>query len=282
MIIDSNTNLFCVIGNPIKHSKSPLMHNAALQKAGENGVYVAFDIANDKLKEFIDGFKTMGIKGANVTIPHKENIMKYLDGLTKEAEIIGAVNTIYRDGDKLIGDNSDGKGFILSLMKEGEFDPKDKKVVILGAGGASKAVTIKLADEGVKEIALYDLDEKKAEELVKYIQKMYGEKIKIERINKNDIEEKVKESNLLVNCTPIGMKESDPELVSEEVFSRNHVVYDLIYNPERTKLLQGAERKGAKVVNGLGMLVYQGAISFERWTGKKPDTEVMFKMIKGE
>lgn len=282
MIIDSNTNLFCVIGNPIKHSKSPLMHNAALQKAGENGVYVAFDIANDKLKEFIDGFKTMGIKGANVTIPHKENIMKYLDGLTKEAEIIGAVNTIYRDGDKLIGDNSDGKGFILSLMKEGEFDPKDKKVVILGAGGASKAVTIKLADEGVKEIALYDLDEKKAEELVKHIQKMYGEKIKIERINKNDIEEKVKESNLLVNCTPIGMKESDPELVSEEVFSRNHVVYDLIYNPERTKLLQGAERKGAKVVNGLGMLVYQGAISFERWTGKKPDTEVMFKMIKGE
>ncbi len=281
-MITSNTKLICVIGHPIKHSKSPLMHNAALKKIEEDAVYLAFDIENEKLEEFVKGFRAMGIIGANVTIPHKENIMKYLDGVTKEAEIIGAVNTIYRDGDKLIGDNSDGKGFILSLMKESEFDPKGKKVLILGAGGASKAVTVKLADEGAEEIYLYDIDEEKAKELVAQAVKSAEKKVKISVINKNDIEKIAKESNLLVNCTPVGMKESDPELLSENVFNSEQVVYDLIYNPPKTKLLQSAEKKGAQIVNGLGMLVYQGAISFEKWTGKKPDTDIMFRTIKGE
>ncbi len=281
-MITSNTKLICVIGHPIKHSKSPLMHNAALKKIEEDAVYLAFDIENEKLEEFVKGFRAMGILGANVTIPHKENIMKYLDGVTKEAEIIGAVNTIYRDGDKLIGDNSDGKGFILSLMKESEFDPKGKKVLILGAGGASKAVTVKLADEGAEEIYLYDIDEEKAKELVSQAVKSAEKKVKISVINKNDIEKIAKESNLLVNCTPVGMKESDPELLSENVFNSEQVVYDLIYNPPKTKLLQSAEKKGAQIVNGLGMLVYQGAISFEKWTGKKPDTDIMFRTIKGE
>ncbi len=281
-MITSNTKLICVIGHPIKHSKSPLMHNAALKKIEEDAVYLAFDIENEKLEEFVKGFRAMGIIGANVTIPHKENIMKYLDGVTKEAEIIGAVNTIYRDGDKLIGDNSDGKGFILSLMKESDFDPKDKKILILGAGGASKAVTAKLADEGASEIYIYDIDRKRAEELVEQIMKSAEKNVKISIADKNSIENIAKESNLLVNCTPIGMKESDPELLSDEVFNSEQVVYDLIYNPPKTKLLKSAEKKGAKIVNGLGMLVYQGAISFERWTGKKPDTEIMFKTIKGE
>ena len=281
-MITSNTKLICVIGHPIKHSKSPLMHNAALKNIEEDAVYLAFDIENEKLEEFVKGFRAMGILGANVTIPHKENIMKYLDGVTKEAEIIGAVNTIYRDGDKLIGDNSDGKGFILSLMKESEFDPKGKKVLILGAGGASKAVTVKLADEGAEEIYLYDIDEEKAKELVSQAVKSAEKKVKISVINKNDIEKIAKESNLLVNCTPVGMKESDPELLSENVFNSEQVVYDLIYNPPKTKLLQSAEKKGAQIVNGLGMLVYQGAISFEKWTGKKPDTDIMFRTIKGE
>lgn len=281
-MITANTKLICVIGHPIKHSKSPLMHNAALKKAEEDAVYMAFDIETDELEGFVAGVRAMGITGANVTIPHKENIIKYLDGVTKEAEIIGAVNTIYRDGDKLIGDNSDGKGFILSLMKESEFDPKDKKILILGAGGASKAVTAKLADEGASEIYIYDIDRKRAEELVEQIMKSAEKNVKISIADKNSIENIAKESNLLVNCTPIGMKESDPELLSDEVFNSEQVVYDLIYNPPKTKLLKSAEKKGAKIVNGLGMLVYQGAISFERWTGKKPDTEIMFKTIKGE
>jgi shikimate dehydrogenase len=281
-MITSDTKLICVIGHPIKHSKSPLMHNAALQKIGEDAVYLAFDVETEKLEGFIAGVRAMGIIGANVTIPHKENIIKYLDGVTKEAEIIGAVNTIYRDGDKLIGDNSDGKGFIISLMKETEFDPKGKKVLILGAGGASKAVTVKLADEGAAEIYLYDIDEKKAKELVEQVMKSAPKNVKLHVVDKKNIEKIAKESNLLVNCTPIGMKESDIELLPEEVFNSNHVVYDLIYNPTRTKLLKSAEKKGAKVVNGLGMLIYQGAISFEKWTGKKPDTDIMFKTIKGE
>lgn len=124
---------------------------------------MAFDIAPEKLCDFVAGMRAMGIAGANVTIPHKESIVKYLDGVTKEAEIIGAVNTIFVENEKLIGDNTDGRGFIISLMKDSGFDPKDKKVVVLGAGGASRAVVSKLADEGCSEVAVYDIDSEKSE-----------------------------------------------------------------------------------------------------------------------
>lgn len=223
----------------------------------------------------------MGISGANVTIPHKENIVKYLDSITKEAKIIGAVNTIFVENGKLIGDNTDGRGFIISLMKDSGFDPKDKKVVVLGAGGASRAVVSKLADEGCSDVAVYDIDGAKAEALAEKVREL-TEKKNIFSIEKDKLTAKAKEADLIVNCTPVGMKESDPILLSEECFNSSQVVYDLIYNPEKTLLLKSAESKGAKILNGMGMLVYQGALAFEKWTGEKPDTEVMFKMIKGE
>ncbi len=279
-MIDASTKLFGVIGHPIKHSKSPLMHNAALKKAEINGCYFAFDIENEKLNEFVQGAKAMNMGGFNVTIPHKENIIKYLDGVTDEAEIIGAVNTVFFENGKLIGDNSDGRGFILSLMKEGSFDPKGKKVLVLGAGGASRAVTAKLASEGCKEIALFDIDSNKSKSVADAVNGFFKGIVYV--INKEEIKEKALIADLIVNCTPVGMKDSDPELLEESIFNKNQTVYDLIYNPAKTKLLKSAEKKGAKIVNGLGMLVYQGAIAFEIWTGKKPDTEVMLNTIKGE
>lgn len=280
-MINAQTKLFCVIGHPIKHSKSPDMHNAALEKSGINGCYVAFDIAPEKLCDFVAGMRAMGITGANVTIPHKESIVKYLDGVTKEAEIIGAVNTIFMENGKLIGDNTDGRGFIISLMKDSGFDPKDKKVVVLGAGGASRAVVSKLADEGCSEVAVYDIDGVKSEALAEKVREVTRKKSAVS-IKAEELIERAKEADLIVNCTPVGMKETDPVLLPEECFNASQVVYDLIYNPEKTVLLKIAEKRGARVLNGMGMLVYQGALAFEKWTGEKPDTEVMFKMIKGE
>ena len=280
-MINAQTKLFCVIGHPIKHSKSPDMHNAALEKSGINGCYVAFDIAPEKLCDFVAGMRAMGITGANVTIPHKESIVKYLDGVTKEAEIIGAVNTIFMENGKLIGDNTDGRGFIISLMKDSGFDPKDKKVVVLGAGGAPRAVVSKLADEGCREVAVYDIDGVKSEALAEKVREVTRKKSAVS-IKAVELIERAKEADLIVNCTPVGMKETDPVLLPEECFNASQVVYDLIYNPEKTVLLKIAEKRGARVLNGMGMLVYQGALAFEKWTGEKPDTEVMFKMIKGE
>ncbi len=217
-MINAQTKLFCVIGHPIKHSKSPNMHNAALEKAGINGCYAAFDIEPEKLGDFVLGMRAMGISGANVTIPHKENIVKYLDSVTKEAKIIGAVNTIFVENGKLIGDNTDGRGFIISLMKDSGFDPKNKKVVVLGAGGASRAVVSKLADEGCIEVAVYDIDGAKAEVLAEKVREV-TEKKNIFSIEKDKLTEKAKDADLIVNCTPVGMKESDPLLLSEECFN---------------------------------------------------------------
>ncbi len=281
MVIKSDTKLICLLGHPVKHSKSPLMQNKALEIAGEDAVYLVFDVLPEKLKESIEGIKAMGFKGANVTIPHKEEVMKYLDELTKEAENIGAVNTIVAKDGKLIGDNTDGQGFVLSLMNEGGFDPRDKKVLMLGAGGAAKAVAVKLSFEGIKSMAIYEIDKEKADKLREHI-KAINKESEIEVISKNELENRASVADLIVNCTPVGMKDSDPELLSESVFFEGQFVFDLIYNPEKTKLLQNAEKKGAKILNGLGMLVFQGALAFEKWTGKKPDTKAMFKAIKGE
>jgi len=233
------------------------------------------------LKEAVEGLKAINFMGANVTIPHKENVMRYVDELTEEAKNIGAVNTLYMRNNKLIGDNTDGKGFILSLMEDGGVSPKEKKVLILGAGGAAKAISVKLMMEEAIEINIFDLDEEKSKMVVNNIEKI-NIKTKIKIIKKGEMEEIAKKMDLIINCTPVGMKENDPLLLSADVFSAKQLVFDLIYNPKKTKLLQEAEKKGAKILNGLGMLVYQGALSFEEWTGKKPNIEKMKIKIEGE
>lgn len=282
-MITAETKLLCIFGNPVKHSKSPLMHNAVIEKLGLNYTYMAFDVKPEELGNAVKSIKTLGISGVNITIPHKENVIKYLDYITDEAKNIGSVNTVFFDENgKIVGDNTDGRGFVISLMKDGEFDPKNKKCVVMGAGGASRAVCAKLVSENIKSLALYDIDQKKSADLITNL-KSINENVEIKQIiTKENLEEEAKLSELVVNCTPIGMKESDPELLSDGVFNGKQFVFDLIYNPAETKLLKTAREKGCRTINGLGMLVYQGALSFERWTGVKPDTEIMFRKIKGE
>lgn len=280
MKITAKTKLICILGNPVKHSKSPLMHNEQLEKIGFDAKYLAFDVEPKNLETAVKGLKVLGFAGANITIPHKEEVMKYVDELTEEAKNIGAVNTLYVKNDKIYGDNTDGRGFIISLMKDGEFDPKGKIVFILGAGGASKAVSTKLLLEGIKKMYIYDINDEKLNELKKHLDRLET-KIEVEMVKKEEMNQTASISQLIVNCTPVGMKDEDPLLLSEECFNEGQMVFDLIYNPEKTKLLKAAENKGAKTLNGLGMLVYQGALSFEKWTNEKPDTERMFEIIKG-
>lgn len=279
-MINSKTKLICLLGHPVEHSKSPEMQNKALELDEINAKYMAFDVEPKKLKEAVEGLKAINFMGANVTIPHKENVMKYVDGLTDEAKNIGAVNTLYIEEGKLIGDNTDGRGFVLSLMEDGGVDPKDKKALILGAGGAAKAISTKLVMEEAEEINIFDLDEDKSKMIVNNIEKI-NVKTRIKIIKKDEMEEIAKKMDLIINCTPVGMKENDPLLLSPSVFSEKQLVFDLIYNPKKTKLLLEAEKKGAKILNGLGMLVYQGALSFEKWTGEKPNSNKMKNEIEG-
>lgn len=277
-MIKATTKLLCILGHPIKHSKSPLMHNKMLEILGIDSVYTAFDVEPSKVEDAVKGMKALGITGGNVTIPHKETVMPFLDEITEEAKNIGAVNTIFVKEGKYIGDNTDGRGFIISLMQDGGFDPKGKKALILGAGGAAKAIVTKLAMENICCIGIFDIDQSKSQELVNHAKKL-NSTVNATNLKKEEIEQTATQADLIINCTPIGMKETDPELLNKKVFNQTQVVFDLIYNPSETKLLQDAKNAGAKIINGLGMLVYQGALSFERWTGEKPDTNIMMKAI---
>jgi shikimate dehydrogenase len=280
-MVDAKTKLICILGHPVGHSKSPIMHNAILQEQNINANYMAFDVEPKDLGEAVTGLRKLNFLGANITIPHKEAVIEYVDELTEEAKNIGAVNTLFTKDGKLYGDNTDGRGFIISLMKDGGFDPKGKTVLILGAGGASKAVSSKLVLEGIAKMYLSDLDKKKANDLKEHLNKL-DSNIEVELVESAQLDIVAGKSNLIVNCTPVGMKESDPLLVSESSLNESQFVFDLIYNPAKTKLIKKAEEKGAKTLNGLGMLIYQGALSFEKWTLQKPDTKKMFEIVKGE
>lgn len=278
-MIKGNTKVYTVIGNPVKHSKSPDMHNAALTELQINACYVALEVKVDEIESICHLIKSGTISGSNVTIPYKEEVMKYVDVLTEEANMIGSVNTLYPKDGKLIGDNTDGLGFEKSLFADNGFVPKNKNCLVLGAGGASKAVTTKLCQNGIKSLLIYDIDQKKAEELLSHLEK-FNYETSISLASSEDIDQYSSDSNLIINCTPIGMKEDDPVLISSESISSNHFVYDIIYTPPETKLLKSARENGAKVINGMDMLAYQGAESLSIWEDVPPPYEIMKKELQ--
>tara|TARA_Y100000994_G_scaffold66231_1_gene54061 strand:- start:2163 stop:3005 length:843 start_codon:yes stop_codon:yes gene_type:complete len=277
-MISGNTKVYSVIGNPVKHSKSPNMHNAAFQALNINACYVPLEPRNEDLKNICNLIKFGIISGSNVTIPFKEAVMEYVDVLTDEASMIGSVNTLYSRDGKLVGNNTDGLGFKKSLFSDLGFAPLEKSAIILGAGGAAKAVTAKLCQAELKTLAIFDIDLKRAEELVKHISN-FNYKTKVILIDSSQVDSYSNQSDLIVNCTPIGMKDDDPVLVSKEAITNNHWVYDLVYTPPMTKLLTNAQEVGAKVLNGMDMLAYQGAESFSIWENVDPPYEIMKKEL---
>lgn len=276
--MDNDKKIYGIIGYPVAHSLSPKMQNAALRRLGINAQYFAFEVKPKDLKNAIQGVKGRGMTGVNITIPHKEAVIKYLDEVSREAELIGAVNTIVNKNGKLFGYNTDAHGFIKSLKEDLKFSPKAKAIFVIGAGGAAKAVVFGLAIEGAKRIVLTDMIDEKALDLACEVELRTGcECIAIE-IHSTGAAEMILNSQLLVNATPIGMKAGDPAVINPEVLHKGLCVFDLVYNRE-TKLLKAAARKGIRAVGGLNMLLYQGAKAFELWTGKKAPVEVMRKAL---
>lgn len=248
-----NASLYCVIGDPISHSLSPAIHNAAFAKLGINAIYLAVRVRKEELGQAIAHLKILNVKGINVTIPHKVEIIKYLDKLDETAKAIGAVNTIVNKNGKLIGYNTDAAGALIAIKKKVK-NLKGKTAVILGAGGAARAVSFALNKEGaiVRMLSRQEI----AEELPSLIH----------------------EANILCNCTPAGMHEGD-SLIPKHLLRKGLVVFDAVYKKGSTKLIRDAEAAGCVTISGEEMLVNQGAIAFELWVGKKPNVGIMLEAV---
>jgi len=283
--INHNTKIVGVIGHPIKHSLSPMMHNYAFNKLDLDFVYLPFDIASINLKDALKGMLALGIKGFNVTIPHKERIVDYLDELSDSANIVNAVNTVVNENGKLHGYNTDVEG-IIKTLEEYKDEINEKMVSVIGAGGAARAVIYTLINRfNIEKINIINRTMGKAEALKDYFtSKMLFEKIKTYELSPPDIIKILNKSKLIVNASSIGMMpdEDDSPTTIAESFNDNQIVFDLVYNPRRTKFLSIAESQGATVLNGLKMFVEQGAKAFEFWTNEIMPTEKILEILNKE
>ncbi|OGB89289.1 shikimate dehydrogenase [candidate division WOR-1 bacterium RIFCSPHIGHO2_01_FULL_53_15] len=271
-----------LIGYPLGHSVSPAMHNAAFKELGLDYEYIPFEVEPADLKEALPGLRALHIAGFNVTIPHKEAIVPLLDDVTKLAATIGAVNTVVNQDSKLIGYNTDGPGFIESLKEDANFEPAGKRVVVLGAGGVSRAVSVMLAEVEAASIVIADIVEEKAKGLAEYVNDLSKTKCLGANISGQTLKNEIERADLLVNATPIGMspKINDSPLPSGVKLNKKTLVYDLVYNPAETKLLKTAKKAGCRVVSGLGLLVRQGAIAFTVFTGEEAPIETMWSAAR--
>lgn len=275
--IDSHTILYGVFGDPIRHSRSPIMLNRAFQEAGINAVYAAFHVRPDELGDAIRGIRALGYRGINVTIPHKVEVMQYLDEIDEGARIVGAVNTIVNESGKLIGYNTDGIGYVRSLKEETGIELKGKSVLLLGAGGAARGVAYALAKEGAGRIYIANRTKERALELADTISS-YTEAI---GLGMDELGHVVDEVEFVLNTTSAGMHPHVDELpLPLELLRSHHLVSDLIYNPRITRFLREAEARGARIHGGLGMFIYQGAFAFEYWTGTPAPVAAMRQVVE--
>ena len=274
--LTGHTRIVGVIGDPVEHSRSPQMHNAAFAKAGLDYVYVPFHVRPDGLADAIAGFKAINVVGINVTLPHKQTVIRFLTSISREAELIGAVNTLSFNDGEIYGDNTDAPGVLRALEENENMSvPVGEDVVVLGAGGAARAVVVALALAGVASITIANRTTEKAITLAAEI----GEKtdVTMHGIGLTDtrLPEAVHQSALLVNTATTSMDANYPLLISADWLQPNTIVYDIVYTPPVTPLMQAAAERGCHILGGIGMLVHQGAIAFEKWTGVTPCTETM-------
>jgi shikimate dehydrogenase len=272
-MISGKTSVFGIFGHPVEHTFSPGMHNAAFAKIKRDACYVPFTVAPSDLERAVRAILPLGICGLNITIPHKETIIPFLDDLTDDARMIGAVNTIEVNEGNLIGHNTDGRGFLRSLSVETRFRPKGKTFLMIGSGGAARAVGINLALSGARTILLCDIDRIKAAKLGRDIENRTSTRVKV--ITPDGLEKNAYIADCIINATPLGLKSDDPLPLPRHFIRKGQLICDLVYNPLRTPLLKAARSVGAKTLSGIGMLLYQGVIAFEIWTGGKAPVAVM-------
>lgn len=279
--IDGRTKLLGLLATPIGHSLSPAMHNMSLRKLGLNYAYMAFEVGNQQLADVVTGMRALNIRGFNVSMPNKTKILPLLDELSPAAQFAGAVNTVVNEDGKLIGHITDGTGYMRAL-KEAGVEVKGRKMTLLGAGGAATAIAIQAALDGVAEISIFNRDDEFFERALKNAQ-IINEEIKdincratVYRLE--DLEQlraEIASSDILTNATGVGMKPLEGQsLIPDTSFLRpDLIVSDVVYIPRKTHLLEMAESVGCKTLNGLGMMLWQGARAFEIWTGQEMPVE---------
>lgn len=278
MEISGETKVCGIIGDPVEHSFSPLMHNAAFRHLKLNFVYVAFRVKKEELREAVRGIRGLGIHGVNVTMPHKRAIMKYLDEVDSMAGSLGSVNTILNADGRLIGFNTDGVG-ALKALKENHVNLKGKKLLLLGAGGAARAIAFYLAPE-VEELRILNRTGWKAKILASFLRKKFSKKILGDLLSNHRLKEWLKDADVLINATSVGMYPCIGQtLVKSEWLKPELCVMDIVYNPPETRLIKDAKSVGAKVIYGREMLVFQGAASFEIWCERPAPLEVMREAV---
>ncbi|MFD0682725.1 MULTISPECIES: shikimate dehydrogenase [unclassified Paenibacillus] len=274
--LDSHTIMYAVFGDPIRHSKSPIMLNCAFEETGLNAAYAAFHILPGQLKDAVNGIRALQFRGVNVTIPHKLEVMDYMDEIDEGARVVGAVNTIVNDNGRLIGYNTDGIGYVRSLKEETGIDLNGKKVLMIGAGGAARGVGYALAKEGAAHIYFANRTREKADELARTM----SEFTSTSGIGLDEISNVIGEVGLVVNNTSLGMHPNEDAVPMDTSLIGEHlVVSDLVYNPIITRFLRESEARGAKIHSGLGMFIYQGAYAFEYWTGVAAPTAAMRQVV---
>jgi len=279
--ISGKTRVAGIIGHSVAHTFSPAMHNAAFAALGLDWVYVPFDTPPEQLAAAVAGIKALGLVGVNVTVPHKEKIIPLLDELTPEAELIGAVNTVLNREGRLIGDNTDSRGFLHALLVQTGFEPAGKTVLILGAGGAARAIAVGLALGGAKEIVITNRTRAGGEALRALLESRFDVGVQVIAWPDSGSRFPLPGTDLTVQTTPVGMypKATEATPLPLAPWYPGQIVCDLIYNPQETWFLSCARNAGATVQNGLGMLLYQGALSFSLWTGLPAPVTVMEQVL---
>jgi len=280
--ITATTGVLCVIGHPIAHSFSPQMHNAAIAALGLDLCYVAFDVAPEAVGDAIEGMRALGIRGMNVTVPHKQAVIPHLDELSDEARAVGAVNTIANRQGHLVGYNTDVYGVLTSLRETAGLSILPRAVVVLGASGAARGIVYALATApGVERVVVLNRTESKARELATDMAAATGREVRGGPLAREAAQAALADAGLLVNATSVGMYPNvhQSPLPDGVKLPPDLVVYDAVFNPRLTRLMQQARAAGCRAVGGIEMLVYQGARSFEIWTGITPPVDVMKRAV---
>lgn len=277
MQISGHTLPFAVLGHPIGHTLSPIMHNASILSLGMDAIYLAFDVAPSRLLAVCTSMRDMGFGGVNLTVPLKEVAFQGLTIHARSAELAKSVNTLeFMDNGEIRGHSTDGEGFVTACYEAFNTTPKGQSVFVLGCGGAGRAVAITCAMEGASVITLGDIDHLRIQTLADELQQLAPAlPVKHAGTSIETWTKAARESDLVIQATPIGMRKEDPPALPPEAFYSGQRVYDLIYMYPQTSTMQAASTSGAMTANGLGMLLHQGARSFEIWTGRKPDTTAM-------
>lgn len=269
MDVSGKTKIAGIFGCPIEHTLSPLMHNAAFKALNLDICYVAFKVLPEALPDAVMAIRSLNMTGVNITVPHKEKVIPLLDKVHEEASFIGAVNTVTNTDGILTGYNTDGRGFLSSLTEEG-ISIEGKNIFIIGAGGASRAVSYYLSEKA-STLSLFDTDRPKAQTLVNDLGLIRKNVCLVKDI------ENILQPDIVINATPLGLKPDDPLPFNPDLITSKMVICDLVY--KKTGLLKEAELRGAKTINGSGMLLWQGVLAFELWTGVKPPVNIMRDML---